>query len=215
MTRLANSHTILYKKSLQIDDAIAGTINRKGVLIMKKLHIFIFNIIALTLVSVTCISQPVTAHTAVLKLNKTKLTVKINKKKSIKVKGAQRKKLHWKSSNANIVAVSSNGTVTGMKKGTATITVTAGKRHAKCKVMIIGKNDYSSVLTEKKVRKLLSVPKSTKITIKYGKTYYKKSFGATLVPVEVYEHGKEVAGASFLVKGGDLGCNIAQYGTYS
>lgn len=94
------------------------------------------------------------------------------------------------------------------------ITATAGKQHAICKIKIIGKNDYSSVLTEKKIRKLLSVPKKAKITIKYGKTFYKNSFGATLVPVEVYERGKKVAGASFFVKDGDLGCNIAQYGTF-
>lgn len=60
-------------------------------------------------------------------------------------------------------------------------------------------------LPRKKIRKALNVPKKAKITIKYGKTYYKDSFGATLVPVAVYEQGKKVASADFFVKDGDLG----------
>lgn len=181
---------------------------------MKKTRIFLSSILTLTLVSVSITDHPLSAHAGTLKLSRTKLTLKIGKSKSIKAKG-QKKNALWKSSSTKIAAVSANGIVTGRKKGTATITVTIGKKHAKCKVRIIGKNDYSSVLTEKKIRKYLSVPKKSKITIKYGKTYYKNSFGATLVPVEVYERGKQVAGAHFFVKNGELGCNIGLYGAYS
>ncbi len=181
---------------------------------MKKKLIFLSSILTLIFASVILTCHPVTASTNALKLNKTKLTVKVGKKKSIEVKGKQ-EKLTWKISNTKVATISPSGIVTGMKKGMATITATAGKQHAICKITVIGKNDYSSVLTEKKIRKLLSVPKKAKITIKYGKTYYKNSFGATLVPVKVYEHGKMVAGAGFFVKDGALGNNIAQYGTYS
>lgn len=181
---------------------------------MKRNVYFLSSILTLTFASIILTCHPVTASSTALKLSKTKLTVKVGKKESIKVKGSK-KKLTWKTSNAKIATISQSGIVTGIKKGTTTITATAGKQHATCKITIIGKNDYSSVLTEKKIRKLLYVPKKAKITIKYGKTYYKNSFGATLVPVHVYEHRKLVAGASFFVKDGDLGCNIAQYGTYS
>lgn len=179
---------------------------------MKRNVYYLSGILTLTLASVILTYHPVTASTA-LKLNKTKLTVKVGRKKSLKIEGSD-KKLKWRTSNAKVAAISPSGIVTGMKKGTATITATAGEQHAICKITIIGKNDYSSVLTEKKIRKLLSVPKKAKIIIKYGKTFYKNSFGAMLVPVEVYESGKKVAGASFFVKDGDLGCNIAQYGTF-
>lgn len=181
---------------------------------MKKRSIYTSTILTAALASALIINDPVNARSTALKLNKTKLTVKIGKKKSILIKGSK-KKITWKSSNTKIAAVSSKGSVTGIKKGTATITATAGKQHATCKITIIGKNDYSSVLTEKKIRKVLNVPKKAKIIIKYGKTFYKDSFVATLVPVDVYEQGKKVAGAAFFVKNGDLGCNVAQYGTYS
>lgn len=180
---------------------------------MKKRKAFLFGILTIALASETFVNEPMNARAA-LKLNKSKLTIKIGKRKSLKAKGIK-KKLSWKTSDKKIATVSSNGIVTAIKKGTATITVSSGAKHARCKVIIIGKNDYSSVLTEKKIRKLLLIPQKAKITVKYGKTFYKNSFGATLVPVEVYEHGKKVAGASFLVKNGELGCNVGTYGYLS
>ena len=104
--------------------------------------------------------------------------------------------------------------LTGISRGTAAVTASYGKRCVKCKVTVIGKNDYSPVLTENVIRKALSVPRQAKVTIKYGKKFYKRSFGATLVPVDVLEDGKKVAGASFFVKDGELGCNILNYGHY-
>lgn len=76
----------------------------------------------------------------------------------------------------------------------------------------IGRNDYSSVLTEEKVREQLLVPDSTDITIQYGdKTYWKNSFGARGVEVNVYENGNRVAGGFFLVKDGSAGWNLMSY----
>lgn len=191
-------------------------INKKGksVLIMKK-HIFSVTLI-FCLIFVLSLDYKTSARAAStsLKLNRTTLTIKIGNKKCIKVKG-KRKKLSFKSSNIKVATVSPKGIVKGIKKGITKITVKAGKLQTKCKVIVIGKKDYSPVLTEKKIRKSLCIPKKAQITIKYGKTFYKESFGATLIPVEVYEHGTLVAGASFFVKNGDLGCNVGQYGTYS
>lgn len=146
-------------------------------------------------------------------LNKSKLTVKAGKTKVLKIKGIK-KKVFWKSSNKKVASVSADGVVSGIARGTAVVTASYGKRCVKCKVTVIGKNDYSPILTEKVIRKALSVPRQAKVTIKYGKKFYKRSFEATLVPVDVLEDGKEVAGASFFVKDGELGCNVLNYGHY-
>lgn len=146
-------------------------------------------------------------------LNKSKLTVRVGKTKILKMKGIKKKVL-WKSSNKKVVSVSAEGVVSGIARGKAVVTARYEKKCVKCKVLVIGKNDYSPVLTEKVIRKALSVPRQAKVTIKYGKKFYKRSFGATLVPVVVFENGKQVAGASFFVKDGELGCNIGNYGHY-
>lgn len=146
-------------------------------------------------------------------LNKSTLTVRAGKTKVLKIKGIKKKVL-WKSSNKKVASVSADGGVTGIARGTAVVTASYGKRCAKCKVRVIGRKDYSPILTEKVIRKALSVPRQAKITIKYGKRFYKRSFGATLVPVDVFENGKKVAGASFFVRDGELGCNILNYGHY-
>lgn len=148
-----------------------------------------------------------------IQLNKSKLTVRAGKYKVLKMKGTK-KKVFWKSSNRKVASVSADGVVSGISRGTSLVTASYGKRCAKCKVTVIGKKDYSPVLTERVIRKALLVPAQAKITIQYGKKFYKRSFGATLVPVDVLENGKKVAGASFFVKDGELGCNILNYGHY-
>lgn len=84
-----------------------------------------------------------------LTLTPAKLTLTKNKSSQIKavLKGTS-KKIVWKSSNKSIAAVDSKGKVTGKKKGTATITATAGKLKATCKVTV--KNtDYRAFYKEK------------------------------------------------------------------
>lgn len=77
---------------------------------------------------------------------------------------------------------------------------------------ILGSNDYSCLLTEKKVRERLCIPNEADIKIKYGKeTYWKESFGASIVEVKVYEDGTKVAGGFFLIKDGEGGCNLMSY----
>lgn len=177
-----------------------------------KLPLIICMSFAITFVSLDNVF--VNAKTATLKINKTKLAVKKGQTKHLTVKGTN-KRVAWKSSNRKIASVSSKGIVTGRKKGTARITAKVDGKCFQCKVTVINKNDYSPVLTVSKIKKALGVPSTAKVTIKYGKKFYKESFEATLVPVHVYENGKLVAGASFLLKDGTPGCNIANYGTYS
>ena len=80
--------------------------------------------------------------------------------------------------------------------------------------MMLSSNDYSRFLTEKKVRDQLGIPDRADIKIKYGKEiYWKDSFGANIVEVDVCEKGRKegVAGGFFLIKDGSAGCDLMSY----
>ncbi|MCM1543810.1 MAG: Ig-like domain-containing protein [Ruminococcus sp.] len=76
---------------------------------------------------------------------KTSVTAEVGKTTKLSVtfnpKDATNKTLTWKSSNTSIAKVSSNGTVTGVKKGTAKITATSadGSFKATCTVKVVKK----------------------------------------------------------------------------
>lgn len=70
----------------------------------------------------------------------TKTNIKIKK-----VKGLKSKKVTYKSSNKKVATVSNTGVVSGLKEGTATITVTSKenkKIRAKFKVKVVKRNDF-------------------------------------------------------------------------
>lgn len=72
-------------------------------------------------VKVTC---KVTVKNPTLTLNKTSESVKVGKTTKITAKAAPSGKVTYKSGNKKIATVSSNGTIKGIKKGTAKVTVT-------------------------------------------------------------------------------------------
>ena len=72
-------------------------------------------------VKATC---TVTVKNPTLKLAKTSASVKVGKTTKIAAKATPSGKITYKSSNKKIATVSSNGTVKGIKKGSAKITVT-------------------------------------------------------------------------------------------
>ena len=80
-------------------------------------------------------------------LNKKSLTLKKGKSASLKAtltvspntaaaKKAAKKQLTFKSSNAKVAAVNKSGKITAKKAGSATITVTCGKKSGTCKVKV-------------------------------------------------------------------------------
>ena len=69
------------------------------------------------------------------KLSKTKATVKVGKKLTLKLKGNSQK-VKWSSSNAKIAKVSQKGVVVGKKVGTAKITAKVGNKRYVCKVTV-------------------------------------------------------------------------------
>ena len=107
--------------------------------IIRK-SITVITIIALTLT----LAMPVTAEAATKKapkINKTKATLTITKKKTkptvqLKVKNTAGKKVKWTSSNKKVATVSAKGKVTAKKKGTAVITVKVSNRVLRCKVTV-------------------------------------------------------------------------------
>ena len=107
-------------------------------IIRKSIATIVIIAMALTL------AMPVTAEAATKKapkLNKSKVTLTITKKKTkptvqLKVKNTAGKKVKWTSSNKKVVTVSKKGKVVAKKKGSAIVKVKVGNRTLKCKVTV-------------------------------------------------------------------------------
>mgnify|MGYP000226714744 CR=1 FL=1 len=70
-----------------------------------------------------------------ISLNKTSLTLKANETYQLKLYGIN-DGIKWTSSDKSIVKVSKNGTITALKKGTATVKATVNKTTYTCKVKV-------------------------------------------------------------------------------
>lgn len=71
-----------------------------------------------------------------VKLSKTKKTIYIGEKYTLKIKGTTKKAKWWKSSNTKVATVNSKGKVTAKKKGTAEITAKVGAEKLKCTIKV-------------------------------------------------------------------------------
>lgn len=69
------------------------------------------------------------------KLSKTKLTVTVGNKHTLKMSGTDQK-VSWKSSNTSIATVNSKGVITAKKTGTAKITATVLKKSYTCNLTV-------------------------------------------------------------------------------
>lgn len=116
-----------------------------------------------------------------IKLSKTKKTLYVGEKYTLKIKGTTKKAKWWKSSNTKVATVNSNGKVTAKKKGTAEIKVKVGDKKLKCTI---------------KVKNLPSDSKSTK-----GVIYLTFDDGpsATITPKVLDILKKEKVKATFFV----------------
>ena len=120
--------------------------------IIKKSIVFITAVaIMLTL------AMPMNAEAAskkAPKLNKTKVTLTITKKKTkpavqLKVKNAAGRKVKWTSSNKKVATVSKKGKIVAKKKGVAMITVKVkGSKTLRCKVTV---KDNRKAVTKKPI----------------------------------------------------------------
>lgn len=109
------------------------------------------NIIKKSIITITAfaimltLAMPMSAEAAskkAPKLNKTKVTLTITKKKTkpavqLKVKNAAGRKVKWTSSNKKVATVSKKGKIVAKKKGVAMITVKVkGSKTLRCKVTV-------------------------------------------------------------------------------
>ena len=70
-----------------------------------------------------------------MKLNKTKATLYVGKKLTLKVKNTK-KKVKWSSSKKAVASVTKKGVVKAKKKGKTVITAKIGKKKLKCKITV-------------------------------------------------------------------------------
>ena len=125
-----------------------------------------------------------------VKINKTKTTIYVGQTITLKASGA--KNVKWSSSNKKVATVSSKGKVTAKKKGSATITVKAGKKKATCKVTVknpflnktkvsLKKNETTTLkLTGAKVKAWSSNNKKVATVSSKGKITAKGTGSATI-----------------------------------
>lgn len=114
-------------------------------------------------------SYDVTVDAATIKLNKSSASIYVGSTLKLSLSSAK-KKVTWSSSDKSIATVSSNGIVTGISKGSTTITATHEKKTYKCKIKV--KNPS---ISEKSI--VLKPDEQTILSIKgaYGEITWKSS----------------------------------------
>lgn len=94
---------------------------------------FLYGVLVILLCVVGLSGQPAQAKT---RLNKTKLTISVGQKVTLKVKGS-RKKAKWSSSNKKVATVNQKGKVRAKQAGKTTIMAKIGKKKYRCKITVI------------------------------------------------------------------------------
>ncbi len=106
-----------------------------------------------------------TVEAASVKINKSKYTMNVGEKYTLKMKGTK-KKVKWSTSNKKVATVNSKGKVTAKKKGTATITAKVGNKKYKCKIKVekptINKNSKTLNVGEKYTLKIKGTSQKVK-----------------------------------------------------
>lgn len=104
---------------------------------LKKLIILVVVALSVTLIipSIAPCATVSTVEAAKVKISKSKLYLTKGKSEILKIKGTS-SKVKWTTSNKKIAKVNSKGKVTGVSKGTTTITAKVNGKKYKCKVTI-------------------------------------------------------------------------------
>ena len=157
---------ILFKQNLSKNDKLSQTrisMNISNHNLKKGSKTFMKNIIKKSIITITAVAimltlaMPMSAEAAskkAPKLNKTKVTLTITKKKTkpavqLKVKNAAGRKVKWTSSNKKVATVSKKGKVVAKKKGVTMITVKVkGSKTLRCKVTV---KDNRKAVTKKPI----------------------------------------------------------------
>jgi Bacterial Ig-like domain (group 2). len=100
-------------------------------------------LLSLLLIITLCLSIiPPSSASAAAKINKSKITLNVGDTYTLKLSGSTGR-IKWKSSNADIVSVSSKGKLTAKSTGLVIITATAKTKEYKCIVNIVNKMEGS------------------------------------------------------------------------
>lgn len=130
---------------------------------MKK--ILFCSALVLALVGGFMMTQEASAK---VKMNNTKLVLSVGESYTLKAKGA--KKVTWKSNKKKIATVTKKGLLKAKAKGSAVITAKAGKKSAKCKVVIKEKSTdkmvYNNAVFTKELFQKITYVKSTLVSDK-------------------------------------------------
>lgn len=94
---------------------------------------FLYDLLVILLCVLGLSGQPVEART---QLNKTKLTISVGQKVTLKVKG-KHKKAKWSSSNKKVATVNQKGKVRAKRAGKTTIMAKVGRKKYRCKITVI------------------------------------------------------------------------------
>jgi hypothetical protein len=128
----------------------------------KVVKRFLSTIILVFCITVTSIPLPMiaTSHVeaATIKLNKSKISLYTGNTYTLKISGTTGK-ITWASNDKSIATVSTKGKVTGIKKGSTTVTATVGSKKYKCSVTVKNPSISASKLK-------LNVSEEAKLTIK-------------------------------------------------
>lgn len=107
---------------------------------MKHFIRFFISALIVICLSILPVELPMfsSAHVeaATVKLNKTKISIYVDNNATLALAGTKLK-ITWSSSDNEIAAVSTNGVVKGIKRGTATVTAKAGSSKYNCQVTVL------------------------------------------------------------------------------
>lgn len=94
------------------------------------------------------VGNVVVAEAATMKLSKKTAELFPNETLTLKVNGAGKKKITWKSSNTKVATVTSAGKVTAKNASgkSCTITATIGKKSLKCKISVVESKYYATYM---------------------------------------------------------------------
>lgn len=137
-----------------------------------------------------------------LSFSKKKVTLKLGQSYKAVVSGSNGNKITWKSSNAKVAKVSKTGTITGLKKGKATISASAGGKKAELTVIVSGKKWTPPKATITSLRKNTKTAMTVKWKKQSGITGYRISYGTSkkLKKAKTITVGKAAASSKTIKK---------------
>lgn len=124
-----------------------------------------------------------------IKLNKTKLSLKVGKSYTLKLKN-NKKKVKWSSTKKKVAAVTSKGKVTAKKAGSATIVAKVGKKKYTCKVTV--KKNTSGNKSDTNSKKTTINVANWKKLADYIRTNGRESNGNKHIEILDEEHQTEI-----------------------